>query len=162
MKTALTIICIVLMSLSARTQDVPFPKNDIYLEAGGWGGFGSINYERQLTKNPGIGIRLGLGFYTENAFYATIPVGLVYLFETKKPGTFWEAGMGMTWMREDGKFFDNEFMGVDIYDKYTNVNMSVGFRKHTARNVMWRAQVGGLFNKYTVLPWAGIAVGKRF
>lgn len=162
MKTFITTILIVVVSVSAQSQDNAFLKNDIYLEAGGWGGFGSVNYERQLTKSPGIGIRIGLGFYTEDAFYASIPLGLVYLFETKKPGSFIEAGLGLAWFREDGKFFNNEVFGVDIYDKYTNVNLTVGFRKHTRRNVMWRVQAGALANKYTVIPWVGLALGKRF
>ncbi|GEM_PF-5090725 len=48
-----------------------FKRNDIYLEAGGNGLFASINYERQLTKQPGLGFRLDVGFYSENAFYLT-------------------------------------------------------------------------------------------
>ncbi len=32
-----------------------FKRNDIYLEAGGNGLFGSVNYERQLTNKPGLG-----------------------------------------------------------------------------------------------------------
>lgn len=33
-----------------------FKKNDIYIEAGGNGLYGSVNYERQLTKQPGLAI----------------------------------------------------------------------------------------------------------
>lgn len=58
-----------------------FKKNDIYIEAGGNGLFASANYERQFTKEPGSGFRLGIGFYTENVFYLTIPVGFNYLFK---------------------------------------------------------------------------------
>jgi len=46
-----------------------FQRNSFYLEAFGSGLFGSLNYERQLTAKPGIGLRIGAGFYTENAFY---------------------------------------------------------------------------------------------
>lgn len=67
-------------------------KNDIYLEAGGNGLFGSVNYERQLTKEPGLGARIGAGFYTENAFYLTIPVGINYLFALKSDRSFIDAG----------------------------------------------------------------------
>jgi len=136
-----------------------FKKNDIYIEAFGFGGFGSVNYERQLTKEPGLGARIGLGFYTENAFYVSIPVGLVYLFELKNPKSFIEAGMGITWFKEDGKFVGKYS---EFYDNFSNFNISAGYRRHTKRNVMWRFSVGGLFNKNTTLPWAGIAIGKRF
>src|SRR5690606_34014640 len=60
-----------------------FKRNDIYLEAGGNGLFGSVNYERQLTKQPGLSARIGVGFYSENAFYLSIPVGINYLFKLK-------------------------------------------------------------------------------
>jgi hypothetical protein len=57
-----------------------FKRNSFYLEAFGGGLFGSLNYERQLTSKPGIGLRIGAGFYTEKAFYLTLPVGVNYLF----------------------------------------------------------------------------------
>src|ERR1035437_5932834 len=74
-----------------------FKKNDIYLEAGGNGLFGSVNYERQLTKEA----RIGIGFYSENAFYLTIPVGINYLFKLKSSKSFIDAGLGVTWTRID-------------------------------------------------------------
>ena len=40
-------------------------RNTIFVEALGNGLFGSINYERQLTKEPGLSVRAGIGFYTE-------------------------------------------------------------------------------------------------
>src|SRR5688572_2451148 len=76
--TAFT-LCIVTLSFGQST----FKKNDIYLEAGGNGLLSSVNYERQLTKQPGLGARIGMGFYSENAFYLTIPVGINYLFKLK-------------------------------------------------------------------------------
>jgi len=57
--------------------------------------FGSVNYERQLTKEAGLGCRIGLSFYTENGFYATIPVGINYLFELKRKRLFIDAGLGI-------------------------------------------------------------------
>jgi hypothetical protein len=80
-----------------------FNRNDIYLEAGGNGLFASVNYERQLTKQPGIGFRVGIGFYTEKAFYLTIPVGINYLFKLKNNQSFIDAGLGATFSRIDGK-----------------------------------------------------------
>ncbi len=73
----LVILCIAFCSYGQTT----FLRNDIYVEAGGNGLFSSVNYERQLTKQPGLGFRLGVGFYSENAFYLTIPVGINYLFK---------------------------------------------------------------------------------
>jgi len=94
-KLAVFAMCIVTLSFGQNN----FKKNDIYLEAGGNGLFGSVNYERQLTKTPGLGARIGVGFYTENAFYLTIPVGINYLFKLKNDKSFIDAGLGATWTR---------------------------------------------------------------
>ncbi|PJJ74805.1 hypothetical protein BXY57_0368 [Thermoflavifilum aggregans] len=77
-------LCTVMLSFGQGA----FKKNDIYLEAGGNGLFGSVNYERRLTKEPALGARMGVGFYTENAFYLTIPVGINYLFKLKEEKSF--------------------------------------------------------------------------
>ena len=65
-----------------------FQRNSFYLEAFGSGLFGSLNYERQLTSKPGIGVRAGIGFYAEKAFSLTFPVGVNYLFPLKRENIF--------------------------------------------------------------------------
>ena len=57
-----TLLIITLVFTTNIFGQTGFKKNDIYLEAGGNGLFGSVNYERQLTKSPGIGARIGVGF----------------------------------------------------------------------------------------------------
>lgn len=49
-KFILTILTLSSMTVSFGQSS--FKKNDLYLEAGGNGLFGSVNYERQLTKQP--------------------------------------------------------------------------------------------------------------
>jgi len=137
-----------------------FKKNDIYLEVGGNGLFGSINYERQLTKAPGIGARIGVGFYTENAFYLTIPVGINYLFELKSEKSFIDAGLGATFTRIDGKLFEDS-EGSNGYH-FVNFIPNLGYRRHTTKNVMWRVNFTPITNKYAFTPWLGISLGKRF
>ena len=137
-----------------------FKKNDLYLEAGGNGLWGSVNYERQLTKEPGLGVRIGLGFYTENAFYLTLPTGINYLFPLKNRTSFIDAGLGVTWARINGKLFAS--------DKYSNgehfVNFipSIGYRIHTKKDVMWRFSFTPVANKDAFTPWIGISLGQRF
>jgi hypothetical protein len=87
-KTLFTIILFLCIVAFTKGQS-DFKRNDIYLEAGGNGLFGSVNYERQLTKEPGIGVRIGIGFYTEKAFYLTTPVGINYLFKLKNKRSFY-------------------------------------------------------------------------
>ena len=137
-----------------------FKKSDIYLEAGGNGLFGSINYERQLTKRPGLGARVGIGFYSENNFYLTIPVGVNYLFKLKGENSFIDAGLGATWSRSDGKVFGNSKNSNG--DHFVNFIPSIGYRRHTTKNVMWRVSFTPVANKYGLVPWLGGSIGKRF
>ena len=137
-----------------------FKRNDIYLEAGGNGLFASVNYERQLTKQPGIGFRVGIGFYTEDAFYLTIPVGINYLFKLKNNQSFIDAGLGATFTRIDGKLFGDAKNSNG--EHFVNFIPSVGYRKHTNKDVMWRISITPAANKYTLVPWLGFSVGNRF
>jgi hypothetical protein len=136
-----------------------FRKNDIYLEAGGNGLFGSLSYERQLTKEPGLAARIGIGFYTENDFFLTLPVGVNYLLELKKKNTFIDAGFGVTWALVNGKFSNDP---EDIGENFTSFIPSIGYRKHTAKNIMWRISLTPVINKHDFIPWLGLSIGKRF
>jgi len=137
-----------------------FKKNDIYLEAGGNGLFGSVNYERQLTKEPGLGARIGVGFYSEEAFYLTIPAGINYLFQLKSKKSFIDAGLDATWTRIDGKLFGDSKNTKGNH--FVNFVPSIGYRRHTAKDIMWRISVTPVANKYGLVPWLGASIGKRF
>jgi hypothetical protein len=137
-----------------------FKRNDIYLEAGGNGLFASVNYERQLTKQPGIGFRFGFGFYSENAFYLTIPVGINYLFKLQNNKSFIDAGVGTTWTRMDGNLFggSKNLNG----GHFVNFVPSFGYRRHISKDIMWRISATPIANKYGLVPWLGFSIGKRF
>ena len=137
-----------------------FKKNDIYLEAGGNGLFGSVNYERQFTKQPGLGARIGVGFYTAHAFYVTIPVGINYLFRLKNDKSFIDAGFGVTWTRSEETMIGNNHYYAGDY--FTNYIPSIGYRRHAANNIMWRVSLTPVANKNGFVPWLGASIGKRF
>ncbi|HUS03632.1 MAG TPA: hypothetical protein VMY77_17950 [Chitinophagaceae bacterium] len=160
MRKTLFNIALLFIAINTVGQD-PFKKNDIYLEAGGNGLFGSLNYERQLTKEPGIGARIGVGFYTENAFYLTTLVGINYLFNLKNNRSFIDAGLGVTWARTDGAFIGSSSQYTNG-DRFVNFVPSIGYRRHTLKNVMWRISLTPVINKYTGAPWLGLSIGKRF
>ncbi|MFY7900123.1 MAG: hypothetical protein ACOVNY_08055 [Chitinophagaceae bacterium] len=103
-----------------------------------------------------MGCRIGLGFYTEKGFYATIPIGINYLFELRKKGSFIDAGMGITWTQKDG-FFNSK-----NNENFGNFIPTIGYRVHTAKNVMWRFTASPIINKYSLFPWLGFSIGKRF
>jgi hypothetical protein len=157
-KHILTVFALCAVTLSFGQSS--FKKNDIYLEAGGNGLFGSVNYERQLTKQPGLGARIGVGFYSEKAFYLTIPVGINYLFKLKNDKSFIDAGLGVTWTRIDGKLFSDSKNS--NRDHFVNFVPSIGYRRHTAKDVMWRISLTPVVNKYGLVPWLGASIGKRF
>lgn len=157
-KCILTILTISFISISFGQSN--FKKNDLYLEAGGNGLFGSVNYERQLTKEPGIGLRVGVGFYSEKAFYLTIPVGINYLFPLKNDRSFIDAGLGVSWTRKDAKIFGSKKLLQD--DHFVNFIPSFGYRKHSTKDLMWRISITPVVNKYGFMPWLGASIGKRF
>lgn len=137
-----------------------FKKNTIYVEAGGNGIFGSVNYERQLAKEPGFGVRAGVGFYTENAFFLTVPVGINYLFKLKNNTSFIDAGLGATWARVNGKLFGDAINSRS--EDFANFVPSIGFRKQTAKDLMFRFSLMPVINKYGFVLWAGVSFGKSF
>ena len=165
MKLKSVAACLLLVVLASIPSSVlfaqmDFKQNDVYLEAGGNGLFGSVNYERQLNKQPGMGVRIGVGFYSENAFYVTIPAGINYLFALKNNASFIDAGLGLTWTRIDGNVFGSDKNSNGNH--FVNFVPSLGYRKHTAKDLMWRISITPVANKYTFVPWLGISLGKRF
>lgn len=153
------IIAIATFSSSGIAQ-TSFKPNDIYVEAGGNGLFTSLNYERQLTKKPGIGARVGVGFYTEDAFYLTIPVAVSYLFKLKGDNSFIDAGLGVTWARVNAALF-RKSTRYEV-DHFLNVVPNIGYRKHTRNDLMWRINITPIINDDAFTPWLGISFGKRF
>lgn len=137
-------------------------KNTVFVEALGNGLFGSINYERQLTKEPGLSLRAGIGFYTEYDFYLTLPFSIQYLIDLNR-NNFIETGIGYT--RADAgadDIFNNE--SVKNSDNLNNLFLSVGYKKHFGKDWMWKANFTPLItnNKEVTLPWIGVSIGKRF
>ena len=147
-------IILLLFILTYTSGQGAFKKNDIYLEAGGNGLFGSISYERQLAKEPGLGVRIGLGIYWEYSNFLTLPLGINYLFKLKNKKSFIDAGLGVTFTGID----DKSVMGLH----FVNFVPSFGYRRHTSKNVMWRISLTPVINKYAGTPWIGASIGKRF
>ncbi len=144
------------------SQAVANNKNFMYLEAGGYAGFGSVNYERLLSKKPGVGIRMGLGFYSEKGSYLTLPVGVNMLFDVKNKynPSFIEVGFGISLFSLNGKVFAKK--NDPTTDNYINVLPSVYYRQHLKKDIMWKIGIMPVVNKYTIIPWVGVAVGKIF
>ncbi len=162
MKSSMILILFFAVSATPACAQSTFKQNDVYFELFGNGIVGSFNYERQFTAKPGLGMRIGLGFYpTENGMLS-IPIGLNYLITLKNQRSFIEAGLGLTMTSEPVMFLD--FSG-DVYKNgpYGNFIPSIGYRMHTAKNLMFRFNVTPILNKFTLtLPSIGFSIGKRF
>lgn len=140
-----------------------FKKNDAYFEFLGNGIYASLNYERQLTSKPGVGVRTGVGYFSGNqAFSVSIPIGINYLFALKNNRSFLDAGLGGTWSAAAGLKKDVATGERDYSKHIWSVVPSVGYRRHTKGNFMWRTSFTPILNTYRIIPHLGISVGKRF
>ena len=139
-----------------------FKKNDIYFEVLGNGIGASINYERQLTSKPGLGLRAGIGYFSgDQEFRVSIPLGVIYLFSLSHHKSFLDAGIGGTWSGAAGLEKDISTGERDYSERIWSIVPSIGYRRHTKNNFMWRTSFTPIINKYRVMPWLGISVGKR-
>lgn len=140
-----------------------FKKNDIYFEFLGNGIYASLNYERQLTSKPGFGLRTGVGYFSGNQkFRVSIPIGVNYLFNLKENKSFLDAGIGGTWSGAAGLKKDVPTVQRDYNERIWSFVPSIAYRWHTNSNFKWRTGFTPIINKYRVLPYFGISVGKRF
>ena len=137
-----------------------FKQNYFYAEIGGNGIFGSINYERQVSKQPGLGVRVGLGFYMDAIFHYTVPVGINYLLKFKGEKSFIDFGAVGTWTtNEETSIGGNQ---KDKGEVYGNFMINFGYRRHTSNNLNWRLNLLAVKNKYSFGPWLGASIGKGF
>lgn len=148
------------VSMPSSAQSLRAGKNFAYLEAGGNGLFGSLNYERQLTDRPGFNLRVGLGYYHEDTAYLTLPVGGSYLFGLKKETNFIEIGFGVTTTLQRGRLPKKGSQRPDNY--FISFVPSVGYRRHLPNRLMWRVSLTPIINMFSVTPLIGLSLGKRF
>lgn len=81
-----------------------------------------------------------------------------YLFPLKNSNTFIDAGVNLTRANIDGRPFKSSVRGME---NYVNFIPSIGYRKHTTKDVMWRVSITPVANKFAFTPWLGFSVGKR-
>jgi hypothetical protein len=143
-----------------------FKTNDVYIELLGNGVLGSINYERQLSKQPGFGVRFGVGTVYDNPqptikeeFLMTYIIGINYLFKLKDGKSFVDAGLGFTITPTELYFLAP---GDSRAENFVNFVPSFGYRRHTKNNRMWRISLTPIGVNTGFIPWLGASIGKRF
>ncbi len=166
MKNYLKLIYIIIFFISfniySQEKKVNWPKkNFVYAELLGNGIFGSINYERQILSKPMWSIRAGVGYYSENTKYVTLPVSVQYTMYLKN-SNYLEFGAGYTWAHEQGEnYFKSEVSNPDIIHNYFLI---AGYKQIFDNHWVFRATFTPLIkNNYDVkFPWFGVSVGKMF
>jgi hypothetical protein len=148
------LLSVVLLYVTAGFSQNQFKRNTIYGELAGSGLFLSANYERQLSKNPGLGIHIGTGWGDSKPI---IPFGLTYLFKLGNNKSFVEAGATITL---------TEIHYLDYHEtdyNYTEIFFpSIGYRHHTNYGLMWKITYSPSFSTYgTVIGWGGFSLGWR-
>ena len=158
----LIIIGIFILSSALAFSQNSLKKNEIFVELGGNGLLGSINYNRQISKKPGLGIRAGVGSY--GIGFPTIPVGVNYLIPLIGKHSFLDLGLGATYTKADVQLYVLVKRDPNYVQKYQSVYFvpSLGTRAYTTKNFVWHFNATPVFTQYGLIPWVGFGFGKRF
>jgi hypothetical protein len=149
----LSLAIIAFTSLSAQKA---FKQTTFYGEIMGNGLTISVNYERQLSDKPGLGLHIGLGLGSE---MPVIPIGAKYLFKLKNEKSFIEAGLGITLTDYS---FSTLKHNVDNNRLKAAFIPSVGYRHHTSYGLMWRLNYTPVFLNYRSIWYVGgFSIGWR-
>ncbi len=157
----LLVCCAFINVLNAQKQS--FKQNYIYTEALGNGFLYSFNYERQFSKKPGLGIRLGMGQLSKQQ-NITIPVGLNYLYKIKKKEfVYLDIGFGVTYSKAEGYFI----VVIDHKPGYKHTQLfnfvpSIGARVLKKNKLMYRCSFTPVIGQNGFMPWFGFSFGKGF
>ena len=137
--------------------------NGIYLQLGGNGILGSINYERSILQKPLLKAFVGLGVYGINEKKLTIPVGINYLLPIYKNNVFLEAGVGATYTKAEMRMYiivDRKTPYVN--DKFINPVFNAGIRFQTKKSFLYKANITPVLSQYGIIPHIGFTFGKLF
>jgi hypothetical protein len=152
-------------------------KNTVFIELLGNGGITSLNYEIQLTNQPGLSARVGLGYISPifDSANFTLPISLQYMEAIGKK-SYVEFGLGSTLIPS----FEDDPCGLFNFGQCSEAPKkrlmqvylaSVGYRKHFGKNQDWIWKfnltpiMGHAFDGNTEFgfgPWVGISFGRRF
>lgn len=160
----ITFIAFCLFNSSTKVAAQSYTKqNTVYLEFLGNGIIGSINYERQLLKKIRLDLRIGAGFYKIYPSHLTIPLGINYLLKLNKSNSFLDFGLGATYTKTDVTFYAI----VDHHPGFKQTNYwnfipSIGYRKQTKGNLMYRFSLTPVWNSNGFFPYFGCSFGKSF
>jgi len=148
----------VIMAIKLSAQE-PSRRNTAYAEMMGNGIILSANYERQLTKTPGVGVHLGIGL---GGYGPAIPMGVKYLLEIGNQKSYLETGLGFT-LAERG-VWDTDHQNEPGSKKYKAALIpSVGYRYQARSGFICRINYTPVFTNWDNRPvYFGLSFGWRF
>ena len=116
------------------------------------------------SKAQGLNAHVGTGIYGVNPAYLTIPFGINYLFTLKKSNAFIDLGFGATYSKADVALYAIvEHRELNYRNtNYWNYIPSLGYRKLTKSNLMYRFSLTPVINHNDGLPFVGFSIGKSF
>ena len=151
-------------------------KNAVYAELLGNGIFGSINYERQITNEPKLSARVGIGFWynlgilgSSNSGY-TIPISLNYMLDLNK-NNYLDFAIGSTFLQSNDSSKHIVYLFTSIgFRRYFGDNLFFGFHiSPYVNNITSKTtKIGGetiYINQefdFNTRQWFGVSFGKRF
>jgi hypothetical protein len=140
------------------TAQISIRPNHIYVELLGTGGFGSIQYERQLFKKTRLNLHGGIGGYYDFETYISGILGVTYLVDTKWENRFLEFGFTMSSTPSETIYYSPD----EITEGIMRYMPNAGFRWYTRNHWVWRVSVLAVMEKHDSDPWVGFSVGKNF
>src|SRR5687768_1740090 len=127
MRTLLLLV-ILFAGITQLPAQKSFKRTTLYGEILGSGLILSVNYEKQLSNKPGLGLYAGIGLGGD---LPVIPLGAKYLFQLGSEKSFIETGAGIVLVEYDA------IDGKDTYLDYIGKEKlgvafvpSVGYRHH--------------------------------
>ena len=157
-------LCSTLTTITTAGQEKKM-RNEIYLEALGNGGWGSLNYERKLRKSQLYGLRIGAGLRgTYEVIQPTIITAFSYLIPLEQQNLFLETSPGLT-IGFNSPYDDGSLTLNTVYLTDYILTFTLGFRKYTKGNWLYRFTLVPGFvmnNGSRFIFTGGISFGKRF
>jgi hypothetical protein len=158
MRTLLLLV-ILFIGITQLPAQKPFKRTTLYGEIAGSGLTLSLNYERQLSNKPGLGLYVGIGLGGDD-FPFVIPVGAKYIYSLGGEKSFLEVGAGVALAEND--FLDDKFDAGEDNDLGFAFIPTIGYRHHARNGFMWRLNYTPLFSPFGSIPYLfGISLGWR-
>jgi hypothetical protein len=167
MKNCFPLFILLIAQLAvAQVDSTHTASNSIYLEAGGAGGYGSLNYERACyrKKNVLLALRIGAGIYHLNDYTTTFnPDILIPLAINSCYGKSHklELGLGQT-LATIVRAGETDFKPKRVLNFHSNFSIGYRYQKKTSGLFLRCAYTPIIeFNRY-FRHWAGISIGYSF